>query len=73
MTVKGAYCTGIDGTPCPLSGLNDSHASAGAPEGKDEVSLAKRRTQMRYTKTEADKDSLTQEVIFPNIIRKSDG
>lgn len=70
MTVKGAYWTGIDGTPCPLSGLRESHASEGAPDGKDEVSLAKKRAQMRQNKKDVETNSLTKEVMVLVFIRK---
>lgn len=30
----------MDGTPCPRSGLRDSHVSGGAPDGKASVSLS---------------------------------
>jgi len=65
--VKGAYWTGMEGTPCPLSGLNDSHASAGAPEGNAEVSLDRSRrdeTRKKKGKREADANSFRNEVIL---------
>ena len=33
MIKNGAYSGGCDDVPCPRSGLADSHASAGAPDG----------------------------------------
>lgn len=45
MTVKGAYWTGMDGTPCPRSGLNESQDSTGAPEGNPVTDMTRHEAE----------------------------